>query len=104
MEFFITFFSRQVTQDFLVNVIGALVGVLCAFRLDRMWEKRQSKWRYASLLDACRYDLANLLSVCKQVRELFVSNRISTQELRAPALEMLLREPLLHEHQSILTE
>lgn len=41
------------TQELLVTLLGTLIGVFAAFRLDRAWERRQSKQQYGQYLDAC---------------------------------------------------
>jgi uncharacterized membrane protein YccC len=47
----------QDLRDLIITLLGTLAGVLVAFWLDRLWERRQSKQRYRQHLDACRYDL-----------------------------------------------
>ena len=37
------------TQELLVTLLGTLIGVFAAFRLDRAWERRQSKQQYGHI-------------------------------------------------------
>jgi hypothetical protein len=94
------FFSRKLVQDFLVNVFGALIGVFAAFRLERWWERRQSRHEYALLLDTCIYDLGSLHGICKQIRKQVAVGSTSMLQIEAPVLEAILKNPILHEYGS----
>ena len=86
------------TQELLVTLLGTLIGVLAAFRLDRTWERRQSKQQYGQYLDACRYDLGNLHAICVRIKEQVSVGSTNMMQIEAPALEVLLTTPILHEH------
>ena len=81
-----------------VTLVGTLVGVLVAFRLDRMWEHRQSRLLYCQQLNACRYDLANLHALCHKIQDQVVVGSTNILELEAPALRAVLASPNLQEH------
>jgi hypothetical protein len=87
-------------QDLLVTLIGTLIGVLAAFRLDRAWEHRQSKQRYGQYLDACRYDLANLHGICMAIKQQVSTSSTIMLKIQAPVVDALLRDPILHEYGS----
>lgn len=81
-----------------VTLVGTLVGVLLAFRLDRMWERRQSRQRYCQQLNACRYDLASLHAVCLRIQNQVAVGSTNILEVEAPALRAVLASPNLQEH------
>jgi uncharacterized membrane protein YccC len=86
------------TQELLVTLLGTLIGVFAAFRLDRAWERRQSKQQYGQYLDSCRYDLGNLRAICRRIKEQVSVGNTNMMQIEAPALEALLTNPILHEH------
>lgn len=88
----------SVWHNLAITLLGTLAGVLIAFRLDRAWERRQSKQIYGCQLDACRYDLANLRSLCGKIRDQVAVGSTNILEIKAPGLKALLASPNLHEH------
>jgi hypothetical protein len=88
----------SVWENLAVTLIGTLVGVLVAFRLDRMWERRQSKQLYCQQLNACRYDLGSLSAICSKIRDQVAVGSTNILELEAPALRAVLNSPNLQEH------
>jgi hypothetical protein len=85
-------------QELFVTLIGTLFGVLAAFRLERAWERYKSKREYGQYLDACRYDLGNLHAICVGIREQVAVGNTNMMEIKAPVLEALLTNPILHDH------
>jgi len=81
-----------------VTLVGTLLGVLVAFRLDRIWERHQSKQLYCQQLNACRYDLANLHAICSKVKDQVAEGSTNILEVEAPALRAILASPNLQEH------
>lgn len=81
-----------------VTLVGTLVGVLVAFRLDRMWQRHQSKQLYCQQLNACRYDLASLHSLCGRIQNQVAVGSTNILEVEAPALRAILASPNLQEH------
>jgi len=81
-----------------VTLVGTLVGVLLAFRLDRAWERRQSRQLYCQQLTACRYDLASLRAICSKIQVQIAVGSTNILEVEAPALRALLASPNLQEH------
>lgn len=81
-----------------VTLIGTMVGVLLAFRLDRAWERRQSRQLYCQQLNACRYDLASLHSLCRRIENQVAVGSTNILEVEAPALRAVLASPNLQEH------
>jgi hypothetical protein len=88
-----------ISHEITVIFLGTLFGVLVAFLLERLWERRQSKDRYAQQLSACQCNLGLLQSTCKSIsKQLGVG--IVVLDLDAPALRALMTSPLLHAHAS----
>ncbi len=81
-----------------VALVGTLVGVLVAFRLDRILERRQSSQLYCQQLNACRYDLGNLHAVCGRIKDQVAVGSTNILEVEAPALRAILASPNLQEH------
>jgi uncharacterized membrane protein YccC len=81
-----------------VSLIGTMVGVLLAFRLNRAWESRQSGRLYCQQLNACRYDLASLRSILSKIQDQVAVGSTNILEVEAPALRALLASPNLQEH------
>ena len=81
-----------------VTLVGTFVGVLVAFRLDRMWERHQSSRVYCQQLNACRYDLASLHDVCRRIQDQVAVGSTNILEVEAPALRAILAGPNLQEH------
>jgi len=81
-----------------VALVGTFVGVLVAFRLDRMWERRQSRQLYCQQLNACRYDLGNLRAICSRIQDQVAVGSTNILEVEAPALRAVLASPNLQEH------
>lgn len=81
-----------------VTLIGTMVGVLLAFRLDRAWERRQSRQLYCQQLNACRYDLGNLGAICSRIQDQVAVGSTNILEVEAPALRAILASPNLQEH------
>jgi len=81
-----------------ITLIGTMIGVLLAFRLDRAWERRQSRQLYCQQLNACRYDLASLHAVCLRLQNQVAVGSTNILEVETPALRALLVSPNLQEH------
>jgi hypothetical protein len=81
-----------------VTLVGTLLGVFVAFRLDRIWERRQSRQLYCQQLNACRYDLGNLHAVCRRIKDQVAVASTNILEVEAPALRAILASPILQEH------
>lgn len=81
-----------------VTLVGTLVGVLVAFRLDRMSQRHQSKRLYCQQLNACRYDLASLHSLCRRIENQVALGSTNILEVEAPVLRAVLASPNLQEH------
>ncbi len=81
-----------------VTLVGTLVGVLLAFRLDRAWEHHRSRQLYCQQLTACRYDLASLHAICSKIQGQVRVGSTNILEVEAPALRALLVSPNLQEH------
>ncbi len=81
-----------------VTFSGTLTGVLFAFGLDRLWEKKRTRKSYALQLSACRHDLANLLTTCEIVQKQLKQKATPLLELDIPAVRALLQNPTFHEY------
>lgn len=93
-----TLWGRDFFTNLIANLLGALFGILLAFRLENRRQWRQAKEVYARQLNACRYDLGQLHAVCNTIQKTAVAGSISIVEVDAPALRTLLASPALHEH------
>ncbi len=81
-----------------VTLIGTLAGVFFAFRLDRMWERYQSRQLYCQQLNTCRYDISNLHAICSRPQDQVAVGNTNILEVEAPALRAILASPNLQEH------
>jgi hypothetical protein len=81
-----------------VTLVGTLVGVLLAFRLDRAWERHRSRQLYCQQLNSCRYDLSSLRAICSKIQGQVAVGSTNILEVEAPALRSLLASPNLQEH------
>ena len=81
-----------------VTLLGTLVGVFLAFRLDRAWERHQSKQLYCQQLNACPYDLGNLRAICSKIGDQVAVGSTNILEVEAPVLRAVLAGPILQEH------
>lgn len=81
-----------------VALVGTLIGVLLAFRLNRAWERHQSRKLYCQQLNVCRYDLGNLHAVCRRIKDQVAVGGTNILEVEAPALRAILASPNLQEH------
>lgn len=93
-----TLWGRDFFTNLIANLLGALFGILLAFRLENRRQWRQAKEVYARQLNACRYDLGQQHAVCNTIQKTAVAGSISIVEVDAPALRTLLASPALHEH------
>jgi hypothetical protein len=84
--------------DLLANLVGALVGVLLAFKLDRRWQQDQETRLYAEQLNVVRYEFARLLALADHHAAQLGPQTYTGISFWAPALEAFLRNPTALEH------
>ncbi len=80
---------RFFTASVLGNLVGTLVGGFLAFQLAHWQERKRAREEYARLLSAVRYELSELHSICEQAIDAASRNSVTSYEVEAPALTLL---------------